>query len=342
MKKSNVFIKYLREFFTVYLPKQKNCSPHTILACQQTWNMLLSYICLTGKKLENITFTDLNRTAVAAFLDEMENSRGWTPTTRNHRLSRIRSFFKFVADFEPTLIIYLEALKGIPQKKIIDKSRVMEFMLPDAMSIVLRQPDITQKMGIRDMFFMVLMYDSAARDCEMLSMRLCDINTESNTVYLMGKNSKLRCVPLSEDTIQHFHRYKKLFHPADEGTLPMFYTVRHHEKTAMSDDNVARFLQKYGTDARVICPEIPEKITPHMFRRSRAMNLYRSGMPLALLAEFLGHEDPETTLIYAYADTDMKRKAIEQAEVGASVRPITETGVWEGDEDMIKRLCGLI
>ena len=29
------------------------------------------------------------------------------------------------------------------------------------------------------------------------------------------------------------------------------------------------------------------------------MNLYQAGMPLALLTEWLGHADPETTLIYA-------------------------------------------
>jgi len=62
MKKQNDnFITYLREFFTVYLPKQRNCSPHTIIACRQTWNMLLSFICFSsGKRLEDIVFGDLN------------------------------------------------------------------------------------------------------------------------------------------------------------------------------------------------------------------------------------------------------------------------------------------
>jgi hypothetical protein len=37
----------------------------------------------------------------------------------------------------------------------------------------------------------------------------------------------------------------------------------------------------------------------------------------------------------------MKRKAIEQAEAVSSVRPLPIAGVWNGNEDMIKRLCGL-
>ena len=66
----------------------------------------------------------------------------------------------------------------------------------------------------------------------------------------------------------------------------------------MSDDNVARFIKEYGTMAKQQCNEVPDKIHPHMFRRTRSMHLYRSGMPLALLSEWLGHEDPETSLIY--------------------------------------------
>jgi len=72
------------------------------------------------------------------------------------------------------------------------------------------------------------------------------------------------------------------------------------------------------------------------------MALYRKGMPLAVLSEWLGHEDPETTLIYAYADTEMKREAIEKASSNSRVinSPPVER-MWEGNEDMIQQLCGL-
>lgn len=341
-KQGDKFIHYLRDFFTVYLPKQRNSSLHTITACRQTWNMLLGYVgSIMGKRLENIGFADLNRLTIMGFLDAMEKEREWAPSTRNHRLGCIRSFFRFASYLEPVLVIHLEELKGIPLKKSVDKSRTLDFMTQDAMATVLRQPDASTKMGIRDMFFMVLMYDAAARDCEMLSMRFKDINLEKRTAHLLGKGSKPRLVPLGEDTVRHFIRYAKVFHPSGDGDVPMFYTVRRNEKTPMSDDNVARFMRKYGADAKSECREIPDRIHPHMFRRSRAMHLYRSGVPLALLAEWLGHENPETTLIYAYADTEMKRKAIEKAEAGASVRPEAETGIWEGNEDLIKRLCGL-
>ena len=63
-------------------------------------------------------------------------------------------------------------------------------------------------------------------------------------------------------------------------------------------------------------------------------------MHLTMLSEFLGHEDPQTTLVYARADVEMKREAICKASKNNAVlRPDTETPVWEDDEDIISRLC---
>ncbi len=335
---------YMREFLTVFLPMQKRSSPHTILATKQVWNMLLSHICaVTGKQVEDLRFANLTRDTVINFLDEMQRTKGWTPTTRNHRLARIRSFFQYVASIEPTLVIHLEELRGIPMQKDVNKSFVLEYMSKEAMAAVLRQPDTSKRTGIRDQFFMVLMYDSAARDCEMLSMRYYDLDPVRKIVYLLGKGNKPRSVPISDDTIHHFHRYAKLYHTANDGSIPMFYTIRHGEKGPMSDDNVARFISKYGELAKVECPDVPDNIHPHKVRKSRSMHLYQAGMPLEMLAQFLGHDDPLTTLVYARADNEMKRKAIERAEaLAGSASSKTEESTWEGNEEMIKRLLGLI
>ena len=64
------------------------------------------------------------------------------------------------------------------------------------------------------------------------------------------------------------------------------------------------------------------------------MHLYRAGMPLVLLAEFLGHADVNTTRIYAWADTEMKRQAIQKVSKvtdGDTIEPI-----WANDEELIK------
>ncbi|CEO89188.1 hypothetical protein SSCH_400004 [Syntrophaceticus schinkii] len=78
------------------------------------------------------------------------------------------------------------------------------------------------------------------------------------------------------------------------------------------------------------------------FGHSRAIHLYRAGMPLALLSEWLGHAQLETTMIYAYADTKMKRDAIQKATGNNNpLRSNEQIPYWKGDDQIIRKLYGL-
>jgi len=120
----------------------------------------------------------------------------------------------------------------------------------------------------------------------------------------------------------------------------MFFTTIHGQRQPVSADTVAAFLNAYGQSARRTCPEIPQRVHPHMLRHTRAMHLYRQGLPLPLLADYLGHASIESTRIYAYADTEMKRIAIEKADPLHNQTPPPQP-TWAGDEDMILKLSGL-
>ena len=75
-------------------------------------------------------------------------------------------------------------------------------------------------------------------------------------------------------------------------------------------------------------------------RHTRAMHLYQSGMPMVLLSQYLGHAQVETTMIYAYADTEMKRAAIQKADAVRKAKP-TPDEIWADNEEMILKLSGL-
>ena len=73
------------------------------------------------------------------------------------------------------------------------------------------------------------------------------------------------------------------------------------------------------------------------------MHLYQHGMDLTLISQWLGHNQLETTLIYAHADTEQKRKAIEKATSATNIlknEKDTKRFV-VSDDDMIRRLYGL-
>ncbi len=57
----------------------------------------------------------------------------------------------------------------------------------------------------------------------------------------------------------------------------------------------------------------PGKVSPHIFRHSKAIHLLESGVNLIYIRDFLGHSLVTTTEIYAKSNPEVKRKAIEQA-----------------------------
>jgi site-specific recombinase XerD len=282
----------------------------------------------------------MNYDNICGYLSWLENTRHCSIQTVNQRLMAIRSFAKYVSIVDPAKIYLQVQLSNIPHKK--EPLKVVEHLSDSILKCLFKQPDTSKFNGRRDQFFMLLMYDTAARCQELLDLKIGDIHLVKDApfVILTGKGIKTRHVPISTKIAEHFSEYLNFFHPApircDNDYV--FYTVIHGINHRMSPDTVAAFLKVYAKRCKAICPETPDRVHPHLLRHSRAMSLYRNGMPLVLLSEFLGHVDVNTTRIYAWSDTEMKRAAIEKisTETENSIIPI-----WQNDEDMIKRLYGL-
>jgi site-specific recombinase XerD len=343
--KSIRFFKLVRDFLTVYLPDQRAVSANTIKSYRECLNQLLNYICdRHGVGLGKLSFDYLQRETVEDFLGHLESERNCCVSTRNHRLACIRSFAKYAGIRDISVQALVNDLGSIPLKKAV-KPAVIKFFSESALKTILEQPDPRKSKELRNLFFMILMYDTGARNQEMLDLTLGDIHFDGHSPYavITGKGGKTRLVPVMPKTVDHYRKYTSIFHPKLNTSSHLFYTERKGIRFSMSPDNTARFIKKYGAAAHKINQDVPESLHPHTFRHSRSMHLYRSGMPMVLLAEWLGHAQLSSTLIYANADTEMKREAIEKAtsKLNSLVSGDTAYLEWEDDEALIRQLYGL-
>ena len=336
----------IHDFLIIYLPKHRRVSPNTVRSYKNALNQLLDYIkVVKSVSLGDITFEMITAETVTAFLDYVEDERNCSISTRNQRLAAIRSFIAYVAMMDITVAANLTELEGIPLKKTA--STVIEYMSEEAVSAVLNVVDITTPLGFRDRCIMMLMYDSAARIQELIDIKLGDFRWgRKPTVTLHGKGSKERTVPISEKTAEHIRLYIAQFHAETKSDpdAPLFYSVIHGNRNHLSLRCVRELIRKHGRTAIAKCVEVPENVHPHMFgRHSRAMHLYQHGMPLELIAQWLGHANLETVLVYAHADTEHKRRAIEKATVNGKNSPadIGPKRFTVTDEATLKRLAGL-
>ena len=345
--KDPLLFSLVHDFFKVQLPKLSNNSRNTIYAYRESLEALLDFVKSERSiNLCDITFEMIDRHMLARFLDHLETVRGCSVETRNHRLNRIRAFYKYASKMEPTAVIHRNEILKVPVKKSV-KPDIIEYMSEDAVKALLDQPNVMTEKGLRDQFFMILLYDSAARIQEIMDIRLREIQLgKAPTVTLHGKGGKTRVVPLMESTVGHYMNYRGIFHP-DEGIYSeqfLFYTIRNGQKNKMHQDTARRFIFDYGVAAKERCQDVPDKVHPHLWRHTRSMNLYQRGMDLTLLSQWLGHAGIETTRrFYAKADTEQKRHAIERATDSSG--PLSEKLNAERftvtDDELLKRLYGL-
>ena len=341
----NTLYPLVRDFLTDYLPQKRNLSAHTVKAYKTALDQLLDYAKEQKKiRLADVTFDILDDGMIPKYLDHLEKIKKCSVKTRNHRLNCLRAFYSYAAMSDISCVAYQLNISKIPFKKE-EKAEIIDHLSEKAVKALLEQPDTKSRKGIRNLFIMVLMYDTAARVQEVIDLKICDFQLDDTPqVKLHGKGSKCRTVPLMPDTIAHYHRYMKLFHPDEpaHSEKPLFYTMRKNRCSAISDDTIRVFMNKYAKTAHQLCPDVPEKIYPHIWRHSRAMHLYQHGMDLTLVSQWLGHANLSTTLIYAHADTEMKRRAIEQATGDYFPEVSAENSPYDvNDDEVLKRLYGL-
>ena len=333
----------IKSFLTEYLPHVRRKSRNTINSYRDTINLFLRF-------LEQENHTDLfglstsmiSQDSLIGFLDWLVDERGCTAATRNQRLSCMRTFSAYLVTKDPCLLPVLSSIEKIAKTPVV-KDELPKFLSEEQMTFVLSLPDAHVPPGLRDQAYLTLLYDSGARDNEIRSLKLQDVMLSSHDgkIHILGKGSKARLTPICFPVSRLLKKYCEVFHGLNPDRSEfLFYSVHASQHCKMSADNSARILLKYEKIARDTFPDIPH-LHPHLFRHSRAMHLYQAGMPLVLVAEWLGHSQLETTLLYAHADTSMKRKAIEMATKGHDPLVGNERPTYMNKEEILKKLYGL-
>lgn len=341
--KDPALFEKIREFLTEYLPIIKKESPNTVAAYRYTLNLYLDFLQeVSAKGLSDITSLDFTKKNIAAFMDWLISSRKNKASTANLRLVHMRKFCRFLMGEDVLRLSELSAIQKIKEfpKDCPDE---VKFLSIQEMKLVLSQPDTSKRLGIRDKFFMYLLYDSGCRVQEILDLKVKSffIKNGAAQLHVVGKGNKFRATPISNELIEMFKEYCTHFHGNASQSEYLFYTIRNGIFIKMSSDNVQRFVEKYGAKARSQMPSIPH-LHPHLFRHTRAMHLYMAGMPLEMVAQWLGHSQMETSLIYANATTEMKRAAVKKISTKEnSVFADNEKFKYKDNGEIIKQLYGL-
>jgi integrase/recombinase XerD len=301
-------IELLQSFFTDYLVGQRRLSPQTIASYRDTFRLLLRFAHReTGVEPASLGISALDTNRILAFLEGLEKDRSNGVASRNLRLTAIRSFYRMVALRDPASVGIATRVLAIPMKRA--DTRMRPYLTHEEMDAILKGLDRKQWCGRRDYALLLTMYNTGARVSEISGLLQHHVSLGSKSyVHLHGKGRKERTVPLWPITAQVLKGWFR-----ETGTIDSdaaFPNIRGEPLTRFA---VNLLLRKAVHGALPFCASLKAKrVSPHVIRHGTAMALLQSGVDIAVIALWLGHESIETTNVYVHCNLAMKEKALEK------------------------------
>lgn len=335
------FSKSLSDYLCLYLPNERGFSRNTICSYRDTFMLFINYMKnIKGICAEKLTLFVITQESIISFLCWLQKERKCSDSTRNARLAAIHSFFRYLQYRSPNNIEEWQKILSIPIKRM--KTPLINYLSLDGIKLLLAQPRKDNAKGCRDLALISLIYDSGARVQELIDLTPSAFNfTKPYTIRLYGKGNKGRIVPLMDAEVDILKEYMNTRHLLESYACNyiLFDNGRGDKLTRMA---VNKILAKYARLAKKVNNSlIPERVTPHVLRHSKAMHLLQAGVNLVYIRDFLGHTSITTTEVYARADGKLKREALEKAYVETVEKNKNGQPSWMIDSDLLEWLKSL-
>lgn len=233
-----------------------------------------------------------------------KNGKYLSTVTVRRRLECVKTFYRVMHreklvenDLAPEIIT---PKRQQPLPKHIPNEKEMKKLLD---SIKPANP-----IGIRDRAMLELLYATGVRNEELRSVTMSNLDLTEKTLFVTGKGSKDRIVPVGEWVIPWLMEYLHAARPKLANTRkPCDILFLSKNGRMITNANLGDLIKKYAKRAGLQIP-----ITPHSFRHACATHLLKGGADIRYVQELLGHADLSATQIYTKIDITFLKKAHKQ------------------------------
>ncbi len=281
--------------FLEMMRAERGASPNTIVAYQRDLIDFEAYLDRT-----NLGLFELEGTHLKGYLDYLQKQQA-SPKTQGRHLSAIREFYRFAYSenwVKENPCDYVESPK-IPKSlpKYLTEKEVLDLIYS------------AKAENVRLYTLMELVYASGLRVSELVGLPLTAFNPTEKHLFVVGKGSKERLVPLNEHATKALLswllcRERKLKRPS-KWLFPSSLSKSGHLTRGAFFKELKKLALEIGLD--------PEKVFPHVFRHSFASHLVAHNADLRSVQKMLGHADIATTEIYTHILPDRLKKIVEKS-----------------------------
>ena len=292
------------KLFNEYEEHYINKSDNTLISYR---NSVESYYKFCEEKLELASEEEVIKATTWSEVTRWRNTLvkdGLSPYSVNVRISGLRSFFKFLVlthriNSNPVEEVENVGTKAVEQHR--DYLTEAEFLhLIDVIKTPSgKKQDRFSFTSKRDAFLVGLFVTSGLRISELLSLRVGQIDTETKSVKVVGKGSKLRTVPVSSAVIKLMQEYLEERTTVATDCDSLFINIKGGKLSPQGiNQNIKKYCERAG---------IEKHISAHCLRHSFATAMAEKGTPVTKLQMIMGHDDPKVTArYYSHMDVSLK------------------------------------
>ncbi len=290
-----VNLSVLIEQFLEHLEIERNCSRLTIRNYRHYLTVFYDY--LKSSLTRPPVVADIDGDWVRKFrvyLSHLDGTDGQLKiVTQGYYIIALRSFLKWL--IKKDYVVLAPEKLDVPK----NKDHSLKFLNSEQMQLLLNQPLLSTKEGLRDKAILELLFSTGLRVSELAGLDRDRINLETREFGVVGKGGKSRVVFISKQAAIYVGRYLRA---RTDKFKPLFIRFGGKVSITMTDKDVRlsvrsiqRLMKHYVRKAR-----LPVDATPHTLRHSMATDLLLAGADLRSIQELLGHKNIITTQVYTH------------------------------------------
>ena len=255
--------------------KAKGLSEGTL----KQYSLTLKAFCLYIPKAIN----DITEWDIVTFLDDYEKRRGISKRRKDTMRVILNGFFRYMTDCGRIKSNPMATIEPIKYKKNIREP------LTDMELEQLRYACVKPK----DRALLEFFFATGCRVSEVVNINVKDIDFQHGCLKVTGKGDKERLVLLNAAAVMAIQEYLKTRNDDD----PALFVSDRRPYHRIKKEALEKRIRLLGEKA-----ELGRRVYPHLIRHTTATYLLRHGMPLEQVQDYLGHENINTTRIYAKSD----------------------------------------
>ena len=292
---------YLQRY--LYDKKMQNSAKNTILTYSRILESFLEYY---RGHYEEISLEKIDKAFIVAFL----NSKALSSSSKNLYSTVLKNFFAYLENNAYVAIDCKKCFLELSHKVMKKDPEALSALEYEKVIAWLERESQKRRRGFysyRNAFMIKLLLLSGIRASELLALKMEDFipmrSSENKEIYkikILGKGNKERYTYIAKENIEkelHF------LNPYINTEHPHFLCSTKEGRVLLRSElylTINAFLKQRGIAKRGV----------HMLRHSFGKHMVRKNVNLSTIKELMGHENIQTTMIYARSDEEGMIRAV--------------------------------